>query len=517
MKRKLHQLALGVAGVAVLAGAALVIAATNTPPPRVAPVAAKLAQAQPGPEKKPEQPKDLPKPGLNLTVYESFALVKDRRELPDVFKAGVNVIQFRDVAATLDATSVHFRSLTDPEAQVLEQNYEFDLVGADKLLQKYIDQKITAHLRDGKSYEGTLLSYDDHRLVLAGDKDKGPIFVVERGDNIKRIQFSKLPEGLLTRPTLVWAVNAKKAGKHLVEVSYIANAIRWRADYNVVLTGDDKHVNLSGWVTIENNTGVAFPQARVKLLAGDMSTDIDRTQWSSAPDYYKVVSTLPPSDKAGPDVSQRIGDFRLFQVPEATTIANNQIKQIELIRASQVPVTKTYLYDGAKVEWYRWQTYTEAGFGADCNKKVNVLVEMQNRQDQNLGISLPRGKMRAYKQDADGAMEFIGEDLVPHTSRNEKVVLYLGDAFDIVGERKQTSFRRIDKHTIIEEFEIKVRNHKKEAVTVKVLEKLYRCSEWRLFNNTQPFVQLDSRTVVFPVDVPADKEATVRYQVEYRF
>jgi hypothetical protein len=184
------------------------------------------------------QPKDA-KPGIHLTVYQDFALVKDRRQLPDEFKKGANIIQFRDVAATIQPTSVHFRSLTDPEALVQEQSYEFDLVDAIKLLHKYIDQKITAHLRDGKSYEGTLLSFDNNRLVLASEGDKGPILVVERGDNIKRIQFSKLPEGLLTRPTLVWEVLAQKPGKHVVEVSYIAKAVRWRADYNLVLIGYD--------------------------------------------------------------------------------------------------------------------------------------------------------------------------------------------------------------------------------------------------------------------------------------
>jgi hypothetical protein len=465
-----------------------------------------------------QQPKDAAKPGVHLTVYESFALVKDRRELPDEFKKGTNIIQFRDVAATLDPTSVHFRSLTDPEAVVQEQNYEFDLVHADKLLQKYIDQKITAHLRDGKSYEGILLSFDNQRLVLAGDKDKGPIFVVERGDNIKRIQFSKLPEGLLTRPTLVWEIEAKKPGKHLVEVSYIAKQMRWRADYNLVISGDDKTINLSGWVTVENNSGTAFPNAKVKLLAGDTTPDRAQTPWGSGPEYYKTVSTPPPSDKVGADPSQMIGDYRIYSLPEATTIANNQIKQVELIRASKVPLTKTYLYDGAKIpQWFRYSTYGDAHFGTEENKKVNVLIELQNRQADNLGISLPRGKVRAYKQDTDGAMEFIGEDWVGHTARDEKLVLYIGDAFDIVGERKQVSFTRIDKNTIKEEFEIKIRNHKKEAVTVKVLEKLYRGSEWRLFNNTQPFEQLDSRTVVFPVQVPADKEAVVKYQVEYKW
>jgi len=512
MKRILFISLVAATGIVILAAAALK-AATNPAPQ---PVPAAKAQ----PPKQPEQPKDALKPGIHLTVYESFALIKDRRELPDEFKKGTNIIQFRDVAATLDPTSVHFRSLTDPEAVVQEQNYEFDLVHADKLLQKYIDQKITAHLRDGKSYEGTLLSFDNQRLVLAGDnaKDKGAIFVVERGDNIKRIQFSKLPEGLLTRPTLVWEVEAKKPGKHVVEVSYIAKQMRWRADYNLVVSGDDKSINLSGWVTVENNSGAGFPGAKVKLLAGDTTPDRSRMAWGSGPEYYKIVSTLPPTDKVGADPSQMIGDYRIYTLPEPTTIANNQIKQVELIRASKVPVAKTYLYDGAKVQqWFRHSIYGDASFGTEANKKVNVLLEIQNRQADNLGISLPRGKMRVYKQDTDGAMEFIGEDWIGHTARDEKLVLYIGDAFDIVGERKQTSFTRIDKNTIKEEFEIKVRNHKKEAVTVKVLEKLYRGSEWRLFNNTQPFEQIDSRTVIFPVQVPADKEATVKYQIEYKW
>src|SRR5262249_23054318 len=213
-------------------------------------------------------------PGVRLTVYnDNYALVKDRRELPDELKAGVNVIHFKDVAATLDPTSVNFRSLTDPAAQVLEQNYEFDLVSADKLLQKYVDHKVTAHTKDGKSYEGTLLSFDAARLVLAADREKGPIYLVERGDNIKRIQFSELPQGLLTRPTLVWELEARKGGKHLVEVSYVANNIRWRADYNITLNDNDTRADVSGWVTVENNTGTTFPQAKVKLLAGIPQTD----------------------------------------------------------------------------------------------------------------------------------------------------------------------------------------------------------------------------------------------------
>jgi hypothetical protein len=466
-------------------------------------------------KKKKDEP---PKPGVHLTVYhENFALVKDRRELPDVLRKGVNTIQFRDVAATIDPTSVHFRSLTDAGAQVLEQNYEFDLVNAEKLLQKYIDQKLTVHLKDGKAYEGVLLSYDAQRLVLAADKAKGPIFLVERGDNIKRIQFSKLPEGLLTRPTLVWEVEAKQPGKHLVEVSYIANQIRWRSDYNLSIAANDKFADLSGWVTIENQSGAGYKDATVKLMAGETRLDVQRMVWGSGAEYYKLVQTLPPTGKIGKETSETLGDYRVYRLREPTTVANNQIKQVEYLRANKVPVTRTYLYDGAKLQWHRHTIYPDQGFGVESNKKVNVLLEIQNRADQNLGFALPLGKVRAYKKDAQGALEFIGEDLIKHTARDERLVLYLGDAFDIVGERKQISFKKVAARHIEEKFEIKIRNHKKEAVEVKVMEKLYRGHEWKVANTNHPYDQLDSRTIVFTVNVAPDKEKTVTYQVDYRW
>jgi len=491
----------------LLAAAALVGVGTGLAAPEKAPA--------PPPD---DKPRADDKPGLHLTIYnDNFALVKDRRELPDVFKPGVNVVQFRDVAATLDPTSVHFRSLTDPAAQVTEQNYEFDLVSADKLLQKYIDQKITAHTKDGKSYEGILLSFDAQRLVIAQDRDKGPIFLVERGDNIKRIAFSQLPDGLLTRPTLVWEVEAKKDGKHLVEVSYIANNIRWRADYNVVLNEADTEADISGWVTVENSTGTAFAQAHVKLLAGDPKPDYEHMPYGYGPAYYKLVETQPPTNRLGNDTSRAFGDYRMYTLPEPTTVGNNQVKQVELIKATGVPVAKTYLYDGAKLQWYRYGYYIDPAYGRESSKKVNVLVEIENRADKHLGIALPKGKCRAYKKDADGALEFIGEDAIDHTARDERLALYIGDAFDIVGERKQTGFQKLNDHECTETFEIKVRNHKKEAVAVKVLEKMYRSADWDVTAKSENFDKIDVRTIVFPVKVEADKETTVTYTVHYQW
>jgi hypothetical protein len=458
------------------------------------------------------------KPGVSLTVYNNnFALVKDRRVLDEPLRKGSNVVRFRDVAATIDATSVHFRSLTDPAATVDEQNYEFDLVSADKLLHKYIDKRITVLTSDGRMYEGLLMSFDPRQLVLAEDKEKGPIFMVERGENIKRIQFSQLPGGLLTRPTLVWDVRAEKAGKHLVELSYIAQAIRWRADYNLVLAPDEKAIDVSGWVTIENNTGTGFADAAVKLLAGETRVDPQRMPWGYGYQYYKEMTRLAPTSEKGNDPSQAFGEYRMYRLPEPTTVNNNQIKQVELITAQKVPVEKTYLYDGAKLQWYRYGSYWDAGYGREENKKVNVMIEFENRAARHLGIALPKGKCRVYKADTDKSLEFIGEDLIEHTPRDEKVTLYIGDAFDIVGQRKQTEFKIITPHIYEEAFEIKVRNHKDQPVTVKVLEKLYRWSDWKIIEKSHDFEKVDSRTAIFPVTIAKDGEAKVTYRVRYEF
>ncbi len=461
---------------------------------------------------------DEPKPGVQLSIYNNnFALVKERRELEQELRKGFNTVRFLDVAATIDATSVHFRSLTDPAATVVEQNYEFDLVDANKLLQKYIDKPISVFTSDGRMYEGTLMSYDERQLVLAEDPAKGPIFMVERGENIKRIQFSELPGGLLTRPTLVWEIAAEKAGKHLVEVSYIANAIRWRADYNVVLNETEDQIGLSGWVTLENNTGTQFADATVKLLAGATRQDPGKVNWGYGQAYYKQMTELAPSDERGPDPSEAFGEYRLYRLPQPTKVNNSQIKQVELITAQQVPVKKTYLYDGAKVSFKRSQRLWDAKWGREENKKVNVLVEFENRAAQHLGIALPAGKCRVYKGDSDQSLEFIGEDTIDHTPRDEKVTLYIGDAFDIVGQRKQAGFQQISDRVIEESFEIKLRNHKEEDVTVLVLEKLYRWAGWKVLDQSQDYQQRDSRTIVFPVTVKKDGEAVVTYRVRYEY
>ena len=455
------------------------------------------------------------KPGVNLTIYnQNFAVVKDRRMM-DVPK-GVGIVKFTDVASTIDATSVHFTSLTDPKASVLEQNYEFDLVSADKLLHKFIDRKVTIHTKDGKIHAGYLMSYDGGQIVLAEDREKGPIHMVERGDNIKQILFSELPEGLLTRPTLVWEIASDVGGKQLAKVTYVANNIKWRADYSLVVDKAEKLVDLSGWVTITNNTGTTYSEASIKLLAGDTSGRASQggnVGWG--PSYYKGLSELAPTDKVGKEVGRAFAEYYLYKLNAPSTINNNQVKQIELINASKVPVKKIYLYDGAQIWWSYSGRYEQNTFGRQENKKVNVLLEIENRADRQMGFSLPAGKVRVYKKDDDGSLEFIGEDMIDHTPRDEKMTLYIGDAFDIVGERKQTDFQKPSTRTIIESFEIKIKNHKEEDVTVKVVEKLYRWVNWEITEASHQYNKLDSRTVEFPVTVKKDGEVVITYTVKY--
>jgi len=453
------------------------------------------------------------KPGVNLTVYnQNFAVVKDRRMMD--IPRGIGIVKFTDVASTIDATSVHFTSLTDPKASVLEQNYEFDLVNANKLLEKYIDKKVTIHTKDEKIHEGFLMSFDSRQIVVAEDREKGPIHMVERGDNIKKILFSELPEGLLTRPTLVWEIASDVGGKQLAKVTYVARNITWRADYSLVVDKAEKLVDLSGWVTVTNHSGTTYKDAAIKLLAGDTSASRQGRNLGWGPDYYKGLSQMKPTAAVGKEVGRAFAEYYLYKLNDPSTINNSSVKQIELINASKVPVKKMYIYDGAKVWWNYGGRYEGRSYGQE-NKKVNVLLEIENRADRQMGFSLPAGKVRVYKKDDDGSLEFIGEDMIDHTPRDEKMTLYIGDAFDIVGERKQTDFRKPSARTIIESFEIKVKNHKEEAVTVQVLEKLYRWVNWEITESSHEYKKLDSRTIEFPVEVKKDGEVTITYTVKY--
>ena len=451
---------------------------------------------------------------IHLTVYQDgFALVRERRTLNGL-QAGINRIRFPTVAQTIDATSARFRSLTDPLARVVEQDFEFDLADDANLLRRYVGRRVTVHTHGERAYRGTLLSFDSRHLVLSEGKD-GPVWLFDRR-HVHRVQFPDLPRGLVARPTLNWTIDCHRAGPQKVEVSYLAKAIRWRADYTLVLTAEDR-ADISGLVTIDNQAGVDFPNARIKLLSGQPYVDYRRLPWSTGIDYYRLVRTRPRLDRAA-EPGRRIGDYHIYPMPKRLSLSNKQIVQVELLAARQIAVRKVYLYDGARIAGPRrvWVPTEAYGRGAS-NTKVNVLIELDNTRDAHLGLPLPKGKVRVFLRDASGSLQFVGEDAIPNTAKDERAVLSLGNAFDLVGQRRVVEFKKVTNRTMEEAFEILLRNHKKEPVAIRVLEKLYRARQWDIIDKTHDFELLDSRTIIFPVNVPADGETVVRYRVRYSY
>lgn len=441
--------------------------------------------------------------GVDLTIYnQNFALVKDRRYL--VLEKGVNQIRFSDVASQIEPTSVHFKSLTAPDScGIQEQNYEYDLVSATRLLSKYIDKKIKILSSGGTVYEGLLTSYDNDNLVISNALDKS-LSMISRAENIKTIEFSSLPEGLITKPTLMWQIANDKEGRHLTEVSYLTKGINWLCDYVVVIDKDDKHIDLSGWVTIDNKSGATYKDAGLKLIAGE----VHRVEEERMVKYDAAIAMT--TGKAAPQFEEKaFFEYHMYTLQRKATLKDNQTKQITLFTANNVPVTKLFIYDPADYGWY---SYREAK--STKEQKVKVKIELINSKKNNLGMPLPKGKVKVYKKDVDGKLEFVGEDSIDHTPKDEKIRLYLGDAFDVVGERKQINYRRGD-NWAEESIEISLRNHKDVDIEVIVVEHLWRYSNWKILDKSHEFSKKDASTIEFKIPVLKDVETKITYTVRY--
>ncbi len=444
-----------------------------------------------------------------LTVYnQDLALVRDPRTL--TLAQGVNRVAISDVPAQIDPTSVHFRSLTDPAGTtVLEQNFEYDLVGTGRLLEKYIDQPIEVIMRDGSRYTGRLLSGAGDLILQAED---GTVTVLQR-DQVRTFSFPALPEGLITRPTLVWLVDANTPGDHDVEITYLTRGLSWRANYVVLLAPDDQRMDLNGWVTLENRSGATYENARLKLVAGDISRVMPPP--SAMPAEVRMVEKA-----AAPQVEARsFFEYHLYEVKRPVTVRNNQTKQIEFVQGTDIPVQKYFVYDGGQGGYYRPTTpIVDPGYGTYSDTKVAVMLEFTTGPESNLDTELPAGVVRVYKADVDGAPLLVGEDTIDHTPKGEKVRLRLGYAFDIVGKRRQTDFQRLGERVIEESYEITLRNHKTEEVEIRVIERMTRWTEWEIIKaEPADYTKLDSRTVEWRVKVPADGEQKITYTVRYRW
>ncbi|MBN1138542.1 MAG: DUF4139 domain-containing protein [Anaerolineae bacterium] len=448
--------------------------------------------------------------GVELAVYnQNLALVKEHRSL-DLTK-GLNEVRFADVAAMIDPTSVHFSSLTDPQGTVvLEQNYEYDVVGSAKLLQKYVDQEISLVTEDGQKYTGTLLNATEDAILQSAD---GKVTVV-KVNQIKEFDFPALPEGLITKPTLVWQVESAQGEAQDVEVTYLTGGINWYANYVAVLADDDASLDLNGWITLDNRSGASYKDAKLKVIAGDIHR--------AATDGYAEMAKVAYDAMTAPaaQVEERsFFEYHLYEVQRPVTVKDQQTKQIEFVTGSGIPALKFFVYDGSQIGyWGRYEPVQDPGYGTTSNEKVQVMLEFRNGEKEGLGVPLPKGTIRVFKEDIDGSTLLIGEDSIDHTPKDEQIRLYIGDAFDIVGERAQTDFRIDTGRRFMEEsYRITLRNHKDEKVEVRVTEHMFRWSQWEILEESLKHEKLDAQTIEFRVPVEADGEVVVTYTVRYEW
>lgn len=430
---------------------------------------------------------------LEVTVYNrDLALIKDQREIK--LNVGTNIVPFTDVAAQIDPTSVHLKSITFPEEVIIkEQNFEYDLLSADKLLSRYLDKKIKLITDSESLYEGKLLSFDPKQLILS---QEGPLKMVAR-ENIREIEFPELPSGLITRPTLIWQIYSNKSGSIPCELTYLTSGMDWQADYVAVVNPEDTKMDLNGWVTIRNESGTAYQEARLKLIAGDVHR-IPKPRPRPIRPYKMMAAAEALADEERHFEEEAIFEYHMYTLDRVTTLKDNQTKQISLLSVSNIPVEKIYVYDGAGSEG-----------------KVQVKLEFKNSEENGVGFPLPKGRLRVYKADSTQALQFIGEDEIDHTPKNEKVRVFLGSAFDVVGERKQIDYRRVTDRIREEAYEIKLRNHKDTEVEVVVTEHL--SGDWKIIKASHPYERKDARTLELKVPVKKDSEAVINYRVRYKW
>jgi len=424
---------------------------------------------------------------IAVTIYnDNLALVREVRELE--FEKGLQDYQFVNVAAQIDPTSVHFKSLSDPDGiSLLEQNFEFDLVGTNRLLEKYIDQNVIITIRDSGTDQGKLLSSAGGDVII--QTDNGQIRAV-KNTAVESIIFPDLPEGLITRPTLAWLLNAKKAGTHKSELSYLTTGIQWHAEYVAVVNEKDTALDLSGWVSVENNSGATYKDAKLKLVAGD----VNRVREEPVRPLRKQMYAMATADEAAGFEEKEFFEYHLYTLGRPATIKDKQVKQVALFDPQTAAVEKVYSFDGAR-----------------DGKKVKVTLEFDNKQENGLGMPLPKGKVRVYKNDSDGSQEFIGEDAIDHTPKDETVRLTMGNAFDIVGERIVKDTQKISRRSTQQTIEITLRNHKEENINVVVIEHWW--GDWKLVGSTPKVKKKTANRVEFIVTVPADGEKTFEYTV----
>jgi hypothetical protein len=442
---------------------------------------------------------------LAVTVYNSdIALVRDVRDLR--LTRGVSDLRFMDIAATVNPATVHFRSLTEPSrVNVLEQNYEYDLLEPDKLLRKYVGRDVTlvrTRQEDGSTREeevtAHLLSYNSAPVWRIGEE-------IVTGMHADHIRFPELPESLFSRPTLIWTLDNAGAATHRVEASYLAGKLAWNADYVLTVARDDKLADVDGWVTLTNGSGTSFRNARLQLVAGDLNRvrqELGR--------MLAAERRMDAAPAAAPMTQEAFSDYHLYTLGRKTTVNNNETKQVSMLNGASVPVQKRYVVDG-QAFYYRNASHP----GAPLKDVVQVYYQFKNEQKGGLGIPMPAGTVRVYQADSGGGLQFVGEDRINHTPKDETLNLKIGNAFDVVCQRNQTDWEKIAASTYEVEYEITLRNHKTMPIVVEVNEPIG--GTWRMLQSSHEWTKSAAWAAQFKVPVPVDGTAVLKYRVRVTY
>src|ERR1700682_4242959 len=442
---------------------------------------------------------------LNVTVYNSnIALVRDVRQL--VLPSGTFRLKFMDIAATVNPATVHFRSLTESEKLgVVEQNYEYDLLEPAKLLHKYVGKEVTLV----RSYqENGTTKHEEIKATLLADNN-GPVWKI--GNDIvtgmfaESYRFPEVPANLYDRPTLLMSLDNSGSRKHQIEASYLATNLSWNSDYVLTVGRDDKAADLDGWVTLANNSGTAFHNARLQLVAGDLN----RLPVSGRADAMEAMS-VAKARPAAPFQQESFSEYHLYTLGRRTSVEDKETKQISLLQGTGVPVQKIFVVNGQNYYYHNAQNP-----GSPLKDPVMVFYKFRNEEKAGLGMPLPAGNVRVYQKDSKGGVLFIGEDHIDHTPKDENVTVHIGNAFDVIAERKQTDYKSFGSRVWEMEFEITLRNHKDTLITVEVNEPIG--GDWEMLSSTYKFTKTAAFAAQFHVPVDKNGTSVLKYRVRGRW
>jgi hypothetical protein len=464
-----------------------------------------------------------------LTIYNQNFFVA-REYLPLDLTSGINHVQYAGIAAHLEPDSVILRDPAGRSLQILEQNYRNDPISQELLLSFYEGKSIDFQIQPGQIVKGKIIrsGYVPSSAYAQTYPQPGygqPIIEV---DGVLRFGlpgqplFPALSEDSILKPALNWALQTDSPGKFDAEISYVSEGMTWQADYNLVVSDNPSTkshlVDMVGWITMHNQSGKTFENANIKLMAGD----VNKIQpAASAGRVYSAMKSMARDEAMAPAVTEKSFDeFHLYSLARPSTLRDQETKQVEFVRAMEIHAQRIYVYDGAQVAQYGYynpeQIRQDASYGTQSNPKVWVMEEFKNADTNHLGIALPKGKLRFYRRDIDGHLEFIGENMIDHTPKDETIRVSTGNAFDVVGERKRTGYHvESSQRWLDESFEIRLRNHKKDAVTVRAVEHLYRGANWKLTEQSDPAKKTDAQTSEFSITIPPDGERVVTYTVHY--